>query len=69
MISKIVFGEPMKPIMVGECAWIRKSDGVMRTTTVIDANRVSATQLRFDTKNTRYILNIVPIAVREVDSV
>lgn len=47
MVNKIIFGEPMKPIMIGEHAWIRRPDGVMRTTPVIDANRVSATQLRF----------------------
>ena len=69
MISKIIFGEPMKPIMIGECAWIRRPDGVMRMTPVLDANRVSATQLRFETRNTRYILNIVPVAAKEADSV
>lgn len=69
MISKIIFGEPITPIVVGERAWIRKPDGVMRTTPVVDANRVSATQLRFETRNTRYILNIVPVAAREADTV
>lgn len=59
----------MKPITVGECAWIRKPNGVMRTTPVVDANRVSATQLRFETRNTRYILNIIPVAEREGDRV
>ena len=45
--------------MIGECAWICRPDGVIRTTPIVEANRVSATQLRFETRNTRYILNSV----------
>lgn len=66
MVNKIIFGEPVRPIMVGERAWIRKSDGVMRTTPVIDARRVSATEVRFETENSRYVLNIVPVAAKGV---
>lgn len=69
MVSKIIFGKPMRPIIVGERAWIRNSEGVIRTTPVLTANRVSATQLRFETRNTKYILNIVPIAMRGVGSI
>ena len=67
MISKIIFGEPILPIVIGECAWIRRQDSIMHTSPVVDVNRVSATEFRFETRNSSYILRVVPVPEKEVN--
>lgn len=60
-ISKIISGSPVQPIVVGEPALIHKSDGLCRTTSVVEVRRVSASEIRFETRNTKYVLRIAPV--------
>ena len=62
-ISKIITGSPVRPIVVGEPALIHKSDGLCRTTPVEDVRRISASEIRFETRNTRYVLKVVSIGI------
>lgn len=57
-LSKIISGSPVRPIVVGEPALIHKSDGLCRTTSVVEVRRVSASEIRFETRNTKYVLKI-----------
>lgn len=59
-ISRIISGSPVRPITVGEPALIHEGGGLRRTTPVLDVRRVSAGEIRFETRNTRYVLKIVP---------
>ncbi|MCI9192482.1 MAG: hypothetical protein HFE92_03650 [Acutalibacter muris] len=59
-ISRIISGSPVRPITVGEPALIHEGDGLRRTTPVVDVLRISSREVRFETRNTRYVLNIVP---------
>lgn len=60
-ISKIICGSPVGPINIGERALIRMADGLCRTTPVVDVRRVSASEIRFETRNTKYVLRVVPV--------
>lgn len=59
-ISRIISGRPVRPITVGEPALIHEGDGLRRTTPVVDVRRISSREVRFETRNTRYVLKIVP---------
>lgn len=59
-ISRIISGSPVRPITVGEPALIHEGNGLRRTTPVEDVRRVSPGEIRFETRNTRYVLKIVP---------
>ena len=62
-ISKIITGTPVRPIVVGEPALIHKPDGLCRTTPVEDVRRISSSEIRFETRNTRYVLRIVSMGI------
>ena len=59
-INRIISGSPVRPITVGEPALIHESGGLRRTTPVVDVRRVSPGEIRFETRNPRYVLKIVP---------
>lgn len=59
-INRIISGSPVRPITVGEPALIHESGALRRTTPVVDVRRVSPGEIRFETRNTRYVLKIVP---------
>ena len=59
-ISRIISGSPVRPISVGEPALIHEGDGLRRTTPVVGVRRISSREIRFETRNTRYVLKIVP---------
>ena len=59
-ISRIISGSPVRPIVVGEPALIHESGGLRRTTPVLNVRRVSIRETRFETRNTQYVLKIVP---------
>ena len=59
-ISKIITGSPVENITFGQRAVIRQTDSLCRTTPVIDVRRVSASEIRFETRNTKYVLKVVP---------
>ena len=60
-ISKIITGSPVGNITIGQRALIRQQDGLCRTTPVIDVHRVSASEVRFETRNTKYVLKVTPV--------
>lgn len=53
-----IVGQPMYPITVGHFAWIRESDGVRRTSPVVSLERISQSEVHFETVNTLYHLRI-----------
>lgn len=59
-MNRIISGRPMRPITVGESALIRETGSFRRTTPVTDVRRVSASEIRFETQNTQYVLKIEP---------
>ncbi|QQR29455.1 hypothetical protein I5Q82_15640 [Acutalibacter muris] len=59
-ISRIISGSPMRPITVGEPALIHEGNGLRRTTPVLNLRRVSPSEIRFETRNTQYVLKISP---------
>lgn len=46
------------PIVVGESAFIRETDGMRRTSTVLQLEEMSQTEVRFETCNTNYLLHL-----------
>lgn len=58
---KIILGSPIRPIEVGEPALIHKEAGLMRTGQVVTVNRISASEIRFETQNSQYVLRVVPV--------
>ena len=58
---KIILGRPIRPIEVGEPALIHKDAGLMRTSQVIAVSRMSASEIRFETQNSQYVLRVVPV--------
>ncbi len=59
-ISRIISGSPVRPITVGEPALIHEGDGLRRTTPVVSVRRISLREIRFETRNTHYVLKIIP---------
>lgn len=64
-ISKIVSGRLLRPVTIGESALICKEVGLMRTTPVVAVEQISPEEVRFMTRNTRYILKVVPMGEKE----
>ena len=62
-ISRIISGRPVRPISVGEPALIHEGDGLRRTTPVVGVRPISSREIRFETRNTRYVLKIVPAKI------
>ncbi len=58
----IIEGRPIAVIKVGLPAYIQQSNGVLRTSLVVGIGSLSPYKLRFETLNTRYVLNILPAA-------
>ena len=56
----IIEGRPIAVIKVGLPAYIQQSNGVLRTSLVVGIGSLSPYKLRFETLNTRYVLNILP---------
>lgn len=65
-ISKIISGTLLCPITVGEPALIHQHNGFTRTTVVTNVSKISATEIRFETKNTKYVLRVTPMQNIEV---
>ena len=59
-ISRIISGSPVRPITVGEPALIHEGNGLRRTTPVLNVRRVLPGEVRFETRNTQYVLKIIP---------
>ncbi len=65
-ISKIISGTLLCPITVGEPALIHQHNGLTRTTVVTNVSKISATEIRFETRNTKYVLRVTPTRNVEV---
>ena len=65
-LCKIITGIPIQPIVVGLPALICKNGRVIKTSDVVWTTRVSATEIRFETLRTIYVLNVVPVKERKV---
>ena len=46
------------PITVGESAFIHEEEGIRRTSTVLSMEKISQSDVRFETRNTRYLLHL-----------
>lgn len=65
-LCKIITGIPIQPIVVGSPALICKNGRVMKTSDVVWTHRVSATEVRFETRHSMYVLNVTPVRERKV---
>lgn len=54
-----IIGQLLYPIVVGSSAFIHEADGVRRTSTVLSLDRISQTEIQFETRNTNYHLHLV----------
>ena len=54
-----IAGQPMYPITIGQYAWIRENDGVRRTSPVVSMEQISQSEIRFETMNTHYHLQVL----------
>lgn len=60
-ISKIITGTLLYPITIGEPALIHQHNGLTRTTTVTTVSKITTTEIRFETHNTKYVLRLIPM--------
>lgn len=54
-----ITGYPLYPITVGYSAFIRETNGMRRTSTVLSMETISRTEIQFETCNTNYYLHII----------
>lgn len=56
-----IAGSLLLPITIGEPALIREHDGsYRRTSSVVSMDKLSDTELKFETLNTHYLLHLAP---------
>lgn len=53
-----ITGYLIHPIAIGESAFIREAEGIRRTSTVLSMEKMSQSEIRFETQNTRYLLHM-----------
>lgn len=53
-----ITGNLMYPITVGESAFIHEAESIRRTSTVLSMEKISQSDVRFETRNTRYLLHM-----------
>ena len=53
-----ITGSLIYPITVGESAFIHEGEGIRRTSTVLSMEKMSQSEIRFETRNTRYLLHM-----------
>ena len=59
-----IAGSMLLPIKVGEPAMIREHDGgYRRTTTVLKMDKLSDSEIKFETQNTHYVLHLTKAKV------
>ncbi|WP_314724593.1 hypothetical protein [Enterocloster bolteae] len=51
-------GSLIYPITVGESAFIREAEGIRRTSVVLSLEEMSQSDIRFETRNTKYLLHM-----------
>lgn len=55
-----ITGSLIFPIEVGMSAFIQEGANTRKTTTVLSMENISPTEIRFETKNTNYLLHLLP---------
>ena len=53
-----ITGSLVYPITVGESAFVHEAEGIRRTSTVLSMEKISRSELCFETQNTKYLLHI-----------
>lgn len=53
-----ITGSLIYPITVGESAFIHEAEGIRRTSTVLSMDKSSQSEIRFETRNTKYLLHM-----------
>ena len=53
-----ITGNLVRPIVIGEVAFICEAGEIRRTSTVLSMDKSSQKTVRFETKNTKYLLHI-----------
>ena len=51
-------GSLIYPITIGESAFIHEAEGIRRTSTVLSMETSSQSEVRFETRNTKYLLHM-----------
>ena len=58
--TMIIRGNLVVPLMIGGCALLSSGGMFIRTSTVVAVHSCGATQIRFETLNTKYTLILEP---------
>ena len=53
-----ITGSLMYPITVGESAFIHEAESIRRTSTVLSMEKMSQSEISFETQNTKYLLHM-----------
>lgn len=53
-----ITGSLVYPITVGESAFVHEAEGIRRTSTVLSMEKISQSELCFETRNTKYLLHM-----------
>ena len=53
-----ITGHLIYPITVGESAFIHEAEGIRRTSTVLSMEKMSQSEISFETQNTKYLLHM-----------
>ena len=53
-----ITGSLVYPITVGESAFVHEAEGIRRTSTVLSMEKMSQSELCFETRNTKYLLHM-----------
>lgn len=53
-----ITGSLVYPITVGESAFIHEEEGIRRTSTVLSMEKMSPSEVFFETRNTKYLLHM-----------
>ena len=53
-----ITGSLVYPITVGESAFVHEAEGIRRTSTVLSMDKMSQSEVCFETQNTKYLLHM-----------
>ena len=53
-----ITGSLVYPITVGESAFVHEAEGIRRTSTVLSMEKMSQSELCFETRNAKYLLHM-----------
>jgi hypothetical protein len=53
-----ITGSLIYPITVGESAFIHEGEGIRKTSTVLSMEKMSQSEISFETQNTKYLLHM-----------